>query len=134
MKGAGSVQLFKRPWGQVSVNVLLEAVTAPLPTPTQGTITTEPGSPSFSVASPFSPSIPLGVPSYLSTQGFQVPPPSIDSPPLESSRAASPAILTPGTDFVEDSFSIDPRWVWWFRDDPSAFIMHFISHLISLLI
>lgn len=118
----------------MSVNVLLEAVTAPLPTPTQGTITAQPGSPSFSAASPSSPSIPLGVPSYLSTQSFQVPPPSIGSPPLESSRAASPAILAPETDFVEDNFSMDPGWVWWFGDDPSAFITHFISHLMPLLI
>ena len=32
------------------------------------------------------------------------------------------------------SFSMDPGWVWWFGDDPSAFITHFISHLMPLLI
>ena len=32
----------------------------------------------------------------------------------------SPIVLAPGTDFVEDTFSMDRGWEAWFGDDSSA--------------
>ena len=44
----------------------------------------------------------------------------------------SPALVVPGTSFLEDNFSMDWGWVEWFGDGLSSitFIVHFISNLI----
>ena len=47
--------------------------------------------------------------------------------------AAVPNLLAPGTNFVEDNFSTDCGWGWWFQNDSSALLLLCTLFLLLLL-